>query len=177
MICYSNSVNNFSFYYWKNYVYFFIISGKGKLLKKSQQRINALDFMEFIPIFVPFFSHVHTLDAIHYNNTLVTLLKKFIYVNLHVTFRAGNRAGRVNNGLGQNRVGPKLTRFFWAKILVAQPALKIGLVRLNSLLKAKKIRMDRVEASHTGPGHIGPGQIWPDFFWANNLALIPDGPR
>ena len=53
--------------------------------------------------------------------------------------RAGNQAGRANSGLGQNRAGPKLARFFRAKILVAQPVLKIGLVKPNSLLKAKKI--------------------------------------
>ena len=91
--------------------------------------------------------------------------------------RAGNRAGqaglgRANSGLGQNRVGPKLAPFFWAKILTAQPALKTGLVRPNSILKAKKIRAGRV-GPHTGQGHIGPGQIWPDFFWANNLMAQP----
>ena len=71
--------------------------------------------------------------------------------------RAGNRAGqaglgRANSGLGQNRARPKLAQFFRAKILIAQPALKIGLVWPNSLLKEKKIRADWV-------GNIGPGQI------------------
>ena len=62
--------------------------------------------------------------------------------------------GRANSGLGQNRAGPKLARIFWAKILAAQPALKTKLIGLNSLLKAKKIRVDQA-----GLGHIGPGQI------------------
>ena len=87
--------------------------------------------------------------------------------------------GRANSGLGQNRVGPKLARIFRANILVAQPALKIGLVGPNSLLKVKKIWTDRAGSGHTGPGHIGPSQIWLDFFRANNLmtqpALIPGG--
>ena len=57
--------------------------------------------------------------------------------------RAGNRLGRaeldrVNSGLDQNRAGSKLAQFFRAKILVAQPALKIGLVGSNSLFKVKK---------------------------------------
>ena len=52
-----------------------------------------------------------------------------------VTGRAGNRAG-------QRWAGPKLAKFFRAKILVAQLALKIGLVESNSLLKAKKIRAE-----------------------------------
>ena len=57
--------------------------------------------------------------------------------------RGGNRAGRArlgraNSGPGQNRVGSKLARFFWAKILTAQPALKTGPVGPNSLFKGKK---------------------------------------
>ena len=52
--------------------------------------------------------------------------------------RAGNRAGRIglggaNSGLGQDRTGPKLARFFRTKILIAHPVLKIGLVGPNSL--------------------------------------------
>ena len=95
--------------------------------------------------------------------------------------RAGNRAGQAglgwaNSGLGENRVGPKLARFFRAKILVAQPALKTGLVGPNSLLKAKKNRASRAGSGHTGPGHIGRGQIWPGFFRANNLMAQP-GPN
>ena len=70
--------------------------------------------------------------------------------------RAGNRAGRANSGL---RAEPKLARFFRAKILITQPVLKTGLVRPNSLLKAKKIRADRVGSGHTRPCHIGPSQI------------------
>ena len=80
-----------------------------------------------------------------------------------VVHRAGNRPGRAgpdraNSGPDQNRVGAKLARFFRAKILTTQPALKTGPVGPNSLLKAKKIRAGR--AGPTGPGHIGPGQIW-----------------
>ena len=95
------------------------------------------------------------------------------------SIRAGNWAGRAglgraNSGLDQNQAGPKLARFFLAKILVAQPALKIRLVGPNSLLKAKKIRADRARSGHTGPGHIGQGQIWHSFFRANNLMAQPD---
>ena len=78
--------------------------------------------------------------------------------------------------MGQNRAGPKLARIFQAKILVAQPTLKTGLVGPNSLLKAKKIRAGRVGSGYTGPGHIGSGQIWPNFFQANNLMAEP-GPN
>ena len=57
--------------------------------------------------------------------------------------RGGNRAGRAglgraNTGPGQNRAGLKLARFFRAKILTAQPALKTGPVGPNSHFKAKK---------------------------------------
>ena len=88
--------------------------------------------------------------------------------------RAGNHAsrvglGRANSGLGQNRTESKLIRFFRIKILVAQPALKTGLVGPNSLLNTKKIRMDRIGSSHTELSHIGPGQIWSGFFRVNNL--------
>ena len=88
--------------------------------------------------------------------------------------RAGNQAvqaglGRANNGLGQNPSGPKLAWIFRAKILAAQPAIKIGLVWLNNLLKAKKIQTGRAGSSHTGPS-----QIWPSFFRANNLMAQPD---
>ena len=90
--------------------------------------------------------------------------------------KAGNRAGRAGldrakSGLGQNQAGPKLARFFWAKILTAQPVLKIGPVGPNSFLKAKKI-----QAGRAMPGHIGPGQIWPSFFRVNNLMAQP-GPN
>ena len=65
-----------------------------------------------------------------------------------VMVRADNRAGRAglgraNSGLVQNRAGPKLALIFLAKILAAQLALKTGLVRPNSLLKAKTIRAGR----------------------------------
>ena len=80
--------------------------------------------------------------------------------------RAGNWAGRAglgraNSGLGKNQAGPKLTRFFRAKILTAQPALKTGLVGLNSLLKAKK---NSAGPGHTGSSHIGSGQIFQVYF-------------
>ena len=90
--------------------------------------------------------------------------------------RAGNRAGRAglgraNSGPCQNRAGPKLARFFFAKILTAQSALKTGSIGPNSILKAKK---NLSGLGHTGPGHIGSGQIWPDFFWVNNLMAQPN---
>ena len=50
--------------------------------------------------------------------------------------RAG--LGRASNGSGQNRVDPKLIRFFWIKILTAQSALKTGLIGPNSIFKVKK---------------------------------------
>ena len=95
----------------------------------------------------------------------------------YVLIRGGNRAGRAglgwaNSGPGQNRTGPKLTRFFRAKILTAQPALKTGPIGPNSFCKAKKIR-----AGRAGPGHTGPGQIWPGFFRANNLREILFAPH
>ena len=88
-----------------------------------------------------------------------------------VGIRAGNRVGRA--GLGQNRAGPKLTWFFRAKNLTAQPALKTELGGPNSLLKAKKIRAGRAGSGYTRPDHIGSGQIWPGFFRANNLMVKP----
>ena len=96
----------------------------------------------------------------------------FIFFFFDRTSRGGNRAGRTGlgraySGLGQNRAGPKLARFFRAKILTAQPALKTGPIGPNSLFKAKK----KIQA-----GWVGPGQIWPDFFQANNLIAQP-GPN
>ena len=93
--------------------------------------------------------------------------------------RGGNRAGRAglgwaNSGPGQNRAGPNLARFFRAKILTTQSALKIGPVGPNNLLKGKKIRVGRAEPGHTGLGHTRLGQIWPDFFRVNNLMAHPD---
>ena len=72
--------------------------------------------------------------------------------------RGGNRAGRAglgraNSGPGQNRAGPKLARFFRAKILTAQPALKTGPVGPNSLFKVKK--------NSGGPGPTGPYRARP----------------
>ena len=77
--------------------------------------------------------------------------------------RGGNRAGR-------EWAGPKLTRFFWAKILTAQPALKTGPVGPNSLFKAKK--------NSDGPGRAIPGRakFGTIFFRANNLMAQP-GPN
>ena len=46
------------------------------------------------------------------------------------------------------RAGPKLARFFRAKILTAQLALKTGSIGPNSLFKAKK--------DSDGPGRAGP---------------------
>ena len=63
--------------------------------------------------------------------------------------RGGNRAGRANSGPGQNRAEPKLARFFRAKILTAQPAIKTRPVGPNSLFKAKK--------NSGGPGRAIPG--------------------
>ena len=105
-------------------------------------------------------------------------LSTFYEAHLTHKSRASNRAGRsglslANNGLGQNQVGSKLARIFWAKILVAHPALKTRLVGPNSLLKAKKIPAGRAGSGHTEQGHIGPGQIWPGFFRANNLMAQP----
>ena len=100
---------------------------------------------------------------------------------LYLAIRVGNRAGqaglgRANTGLGQNRAGPKLARFFWAKILVAQLALKTGLVEPNNLLKEKKIE-------RAGPGRAIPSRaildrakFGPVFFRANNLMAQP-GPN
>ena len=93
-------------------------------------------------------------------------------------YRGGNRAGRAglgraNSGPGQNRAGPKLARFFRAKILTAQPALKIGPVGPNSHFKAKK---NSGGPGHTGLGHTGPSQIWSGFFRAKNLMAQP-GPN
>ena len=73
--------------------------------------------------------------------------------------RGGNRAGRAglgqaNNGPGQNWPEPKLARFFRAKILTAQPALKTGPVGPNSLFKAKK--------NSGGPGRVGPYRAGPN---------------
>ena len=68
--------------------------------------------------------------------------------------RGGNRVGRA--GPGQQWAGPKLARFFRAKILTAQLALKTGPVWPNSLFKAKKIRGGRAGPGHTGPYRAGP---------------------
>ena len=80
--------------------------------------------------------------------------------------RVGNREsraglGRANSGSGQNRVWPKLTLFFRAKILTAQPALKTGPVGPNSLLKEKK---------NSG----GQGRAWP-YRAGTNLARFFSG--
>ena len=67
-------------------------------------------------------------------------------------YQAGRAGlGRANSGLGQNWARQKLVRIFRAKILAAQPALKIGLAGPNSVLKAKKL-------GHVGPGWAIPGR-------------------
>ena len=81
-----------------------------------------------------------------------------------VAARGSNRAGRAglgraNSGLGQNRAGPKLARFFRAKILTAQPTLKTGPVGLNSLFKAKK---NSGGSGRAGPYRAGPYWAWPN---------------
>ena len=75
--------------------------------------------------------------------------------------------------LAIGRAGPIVG---WAKIglvfsgqnFSSPPALKTGLVRPNSLLKAKKI-----QAGIAGSSHTGPSKIWPGFFLANNLMAQP----
>ena len=79
-------------------------------------------------------------------------------MDLSGSARGGNRAGRAglgraNSGPGQNRAGQKLARFFRAKILIAQPALKTGPVGPNSLFKAKK--------NSDGPGRAISGRAIP----------------
>ena len=76
--------------------------------------------------------------------------------------RGGNQAGRA--GLGRANTGPGLARFFWAKILTAQPALKSGRSGQIVISRQKKIRAGRAWSGQTGLGHTGPGQIWPGFF-------------
>ena len=57
--------------------------------------------------------------------------------------------GRAGPGWAGSTVGrPKLARFFRAKILTAQPALKIGAVRPNCLFKEKQ--------NSGRPGRAGP---------------------
>ena len=68
--------------------------------------------------------------------------------------------------LGQNRAGPKLARFFQAKILTAQPVLKTGPIGPNSLFKAKK-KFGRVGPDLAIPGWAIPG-------WAIPGWAIPD---
>ena len=122
-----------------------------------------------------------------YFNVCVRIFNTNIFISfsyLHLlrpSIRGGNRAGRVglgraNTGPGQNRAGLKLVRFFRAKILTAQPALKTGPVGPNSHLRQKKIRPGRAGPGHTGLGHTGPGQIWPGFFRVKNLMAQP-GPN
>ena len=87
--------------------------------------------------------------------------------------RGGNRAGRAglgraNSGPGQNRVGPKLARFFRATILTAQPALKTGPVGPKCLSKAKK--------NSGGPGRAGPYRAGP-YRAGPNLARFFSGQK
>ena len=75
-----------------------------------------------------------------------------------VPSRGGNRAGRAESG--QQWAGPKLARFFRAKILTAQPALKTGPIWPNSLFKEKK------KFGLAGLGRVIPGRakFGPVFF-------------
>ena len=92
--------------------------------------------------------------------------------------RGGNQAGRAglgraglgraNTGPDQNRAGLKLARFFQAKILTAQPALKTGPVGPNSHFKAKK--------NSGGPGRAGPYQAGP-YRAGPNLARFFSGQK
>ena len=82
--------------------------------------------------------------------------------------RGGNQVGRAglgraNTGPGQNRAGLKLARFFRAKILTAQPALKTGPVGPNSYFEAKK--------KSGGPDRAGPYRAGP------NLARFFSGQK
>ena len=89
------------------------------------------------------------------------------------TGRGGNRAGqaglgRANSGPGQNRAGLKLARFFQAKILTAQPALKTRPIGPNSLFKAKN--------NSGGPGRAGPYRAGP-YRVGPNLARFFSGQK
>ena len=80
--------------------------------------------------------------------------------------RAGS--GWARSIVGWAKIGPgqNWPGFFRAKILVAKPALKTGLVGPNSLLKAKK--------NSGGPGRVGPYRAGP--YWAGpNLARFFSG--
>ena len=72
-------------------------------------------------------------------------------------------------GLGW--AGPKFARFFRAKILTAQPALKTEPIGPNSLFKAKKNSGGR-----SGRAIPGRAKFGPVFFRANNLMAQP-GPN
>ena len=103
------------------------------------------------------------MDLSNYIGQIVSLKEEFLTLML-LTSRASNRAGRAglgraNNGLGQNRAGPKLAQIFWAKILAAQLALKTGLVGPNSLLKAKK-KFGQVGLGRAIPGWAKFGPIF-----------------
>ena len=87
------------------------------------------------------------------------------YMGIGLIPRGGNRAGRAglgraNTGPGQNRAGPKLARFFRAKILIAQPALKTGPVGPNSHFKEKKIRAGRAIPGWAIPGRAKFGPVF-----------------
>ena len=82
--------------------------------------------------------------------------------------RAG--LGWANSGPGQNRAGPKLARFFRAKILTAQPALKTRSVGPNYIFKAKK-NSDGPDQAR--PYWAGLDQNWPGFVRAKILTAQP----
>ena len=73
-------------------------------------------------------------------------MKDKLYVAVSIEVAIG-RAGP-----GQQWAGPKLARFFRAKILTAQPVLKTGPVGSNSLFKVKKFEL-------AGPGRAIPGRV------------------
>ena len=88
--------------------------------------------------------------------------------------RAGRDWVRSIVGRAKTGVGPKLARFFWAKILIAQSALKIGLIGPNSIFKAKKNSdgSGRAGSYCAEPYWVGPNLAL-FFFFANNLMAQP----
>ena len=78
---------------------------------------------------------------------ILYLKNKKIFINMYIYIEVAIGRG----GPGQNWAGPKLARFFRAKILTTQPVLKTGPIGPNSLFKAKKIR-----AGWAGPYRAGP---------------------
>ena len=117
-----------------------------------------------------YFSIIHIFLYFYYA-CIYSFIYSYMPIEPHIMvliFRGGNRAGRAglgraNIGPGQNRAGLKLARFFRAKILTAQPALKTGPVGPNNHFKAKK--------NSAGPGRAGPNRARP------NLARFFSGQK